>query len=79
MIRNASAIVANSQALRMAVSKWKQELPESTHIAIDALNKMRQEVANDLDAKQKQWVGENKLIHAGAAKALADELRKAIK
>jgi len=79
MIRNASAIIANSQALRMAVSKWKKDLPESTHVAIDALNKIREEVAFDLDAKQAKWIGENKLIHAGAAKALADELRKAIK
>jgi hypothetical protein len=76
MTRNITRLVAHSQMLRQAVAKWKTELPASDNIALSALNKIRQDTADDLMKKSEQWITENKLIHAGAAQKLAKELRE---
>lgn len=78
-IRHVTSTIANSVALRKAVAQWRSELPPAERLAIQALNETRQEAADNLDRQAERWISENKLVHAGAARKLADELRKAIK
>lgn len=48
-------------------------------IARNVANEVRQQIVKDIETKADQWASENKLIHAGAARELADELKKKLK
>lgn len=43
--------------------------------AQDIIDQLREQTADLLDKRAEAWTGENKLIHAGAARKLAEELR----
>lgn len=75
-IKHAVSMMANSAALRQAVKKWKSDLPASDRVAIKTLDAVRQSTADSLDNQADKWVLENKLVHAGAARKLAAELRE---
>lgn len=75
-MKDITKMVGQSQLLRAAVNRWKEELPEASLKAVDALNEVRGHTADLLQAKAQEWKGENKLLHAGAALALAKELKE---
>lgn len=47
-------------------------------IAEKIINDLRLQTVDLLEKRAEAWIGENKLIHAGAAQRLAAELRKKI-
>jgi hypothetical protein len=69
-------MLANSAAIRRAVAKWHDELPPAERLAIKALNEVRQQAAENLERQADRWTTENKLVHAGAARKLAFELKQ---
>lgn len=75
-MKDITKLVAQSQLMRRAVEQWRKELPTANDAVIQATNEVRQAVADGLDKKAAEWVSDNKLIHAGYAQKLADELRK---
>jgi hypothetical protein len=77
-MRDITKFVANSKLLRSAVEKWRAELPPANDPSIKALNEIRRDTADKLDQIAEMWRSENKLIHEGAARRLAAELRKKI-
>lgn len=66
-------LIGNAQTYRAAVAAWKESLPKET--AGKILDDLREQTAQYLDKRAEAWTSENKLIHAGAAQKLADELR----
>lgn len=45
-------------------------------IAKHVAKEVREQVIKDIEIKAEQWMGENKLVHAGAARQLAEELKQ---
>lgn len=66
-------LIRDAQNYRAAVEIWKQGLPKET--AAKILDDLREQTAQYLDKRAEAWTSENKLIHAGAAQKLANELR----
>lgn len=66
-------LIGNAKTYRAAVAVWKESLPKET--AGKILDDLREQTAQYLDKRAEAWTSENKLIHAGAAQKLADELR----
>jgi hypothetical protein len=48
-------------------------------IAQKTLNEVRQQAIDNLQRQADRWISENKLIHAGAARQLAEELKSKLK
>lgn len=78
-LKHVTYLIAHSTALRTAVAKWRNELPAAERVAITALNETRLQAAENLERQADRWVTENRLVHAGAARKLAEELRNSIK
>lgn len=77
-MRNIGKFISDSAVLRQAVKIWKQELPDARVTTVEVLNDLRAQTADLLDKRAEAWIGENKLVHAGAARKLAEELRRKI-
>jgi hypothetical protein len=60
----------------MTIQFWRQSLPKAEQIARSVEHEVNKQAVDMLKQLADQWVGENKLIHAGAAKRLADKLNK---
>jgi transposase len=75
-VKDITKLVAQSQLMRRAVEQWRKDLPTANDALINATNEVRHAVADGLDKKASEWFAENKLIHAGYAQKLSDELRK---
>lgn len=67
------SMIRGMQNYRQAVSVWKQELPKEC--ASKVFEELKEQTAVLLDKRAEAWFSENKLIHAGAAQKLADQLR----
>jgi hypothetical protein len=67
------SMITGMQNYRQAVSAWKQELPKES--ASKVFEELKEQTAVLLDKRAEAWLSENKLIHAGAAQKLADQLR----
>jgi hypothetical protein len=54
------------------------KLPAQTArpVAVKIIEELREQTINLLEKRAEAWIGENKLIHAGAARRLAAELRQ---
>lgn len=70
-----TSVAATFPKFRQAIvfSNSENKAVESTR---EILNDLREQTANLLDKRAEAWIGENKLIHAGAARKLAKELRE---
>lgn len=44
-------------------------------MAIGIANDVKAQIIKDIETQADKWVNENKLVHAGAARQLADELK----
>jgi len=58
----------------MKLHQWRQALPKAEQIAHKVEQEVQKQVGDALIQMADQWVSENKLIHAGAARRLADKL-----
>ena len=67
------SMITGMQNYRQAVGVWKQELPKEC--ASKVFEELKEQTAVLLDKRAEAWLSENKLIHAGAAQKLADQLR----
>lgn len=67
------ALITGMQNYRQVVSVWKEELPKEC--ASKVFEELKEQTAVLLDKRAEAWLSENKLIHAGAAQKLADQLR----
>ena len=72
-----TSIAANFPRLKQAIVFVKAENKVSEN-AREVLNDLREQTANLLDKRAEAWISENKLIHAGAARKLAKELREKV-
>ena len=78
-IRHVANMIQNSVMIRRAVFEWKEGLTPAETLAIKATNEVRQQAVESLERQADRWLSENKLIHAGAARKLAEELKRQIK
>lgn len=60
----------------MTIQLWRQSLPKAEQIAHKVEQEVQKQVGDALIQMADQWASENKLIHAGAARRLADKLRE---
>lgn len=67
------SMITGMQNYRQTVSVWKQELPKEC--ASKVYEELKEQTAVLLDKRAEAWLSENKLVHAGAAQKLADQLR----
>lgn len=63
---------------KATVDAWRKELPKPHLTTVNVLDDLREQTATLLDKRAEAWISENKLIHAGAARKLADELRRKV-
>lgn len=75
-MRTASKICTDFAARKMLIEKWKSNVTENQVKAQDVFAQLVEQTATLLDKRAEAWIGENKLIHAGAAQKLAADLRK---
>lgn len=57
------------------LKNWKDQILSKQPKTDEILSELREQTATLLDKRAEAWIGENKLIHAGAARKLANELR----
>lgn len=74
-IRDTAKLINNYAMRRENVKEWKNEIMQMKPQAEEIIGQLREQTADLLEKRAEAWIGENKLIHAGAAKKLADELR----
>lgn len=67
------SMITGTQNYRQAVKVWKEELPKEC--AKKVFEELKEQTAVLLDKRAEAWLSENKLVHAGAAQKLADQLR----
>lgn len=54
----------------------RQMLPKAEKIAERVSKEVAKNILSDINNKAEQWIGENKLIHAGAARDIQARLKK---
>lgn len=59
----------------MKLNQWRKALPKAEQIAHKVEQEVQKQMGEALIQMADQWISENKLIHAGAARRLADKLR----
>jgi hypothetical protein len=59
----------------MKLQFWRQSLPKAEQIARAVEQEVSKQAVGMLSEMADKWISENKLIHAGAAKRLADKLK----
>lgn len=60
----------------MKLHQWRQALPKAEQIAHKVEQEVQKQMGEALIKMADQWTSENKLIHAGAARRLAEKLRE---
>jgi len=65
----------NVKTKKMKLQQWRQALPKGQEIARKVEQEVQKQVGDALIQMADQWTSENKLIHAGAARRLAEKLR----
>lgn len=74
-MKAAVRFVENIALRRNNINTWKSNVMESKPKAQDVIDQLREQTADLLDKRAEAWTSENKLVHAGAARKLAEELR----
>jgi len=59
----------------MTIQVWKQTMPKGQQIALKVEQEVQKQVGDAISKMADQWMSENKLIHAGAARLLANKLK----
>ncbi len=75
---NALRFIENTAARRAAVEVWKNSLNNKKEASDAITAELRNQMSQLLEQKADAWISENKLIHAGAARKLAEEIREKI-
>ena len=60
----------------MKLNQWRQALPKAEQIAHKVEQEVQKQVGDALIQMADQWTSENKLIHAGAVRRLAEKLKE---
>lgn len=74
-MKAAVRFVENVALRRNNINTWKNNIMEVKPKGQDIIDQLREQTADLLDKRAEAWAGENKLVHAGAARKLAEELR----
>lgn len=75
---NALRFIENIAARRTSVEVWKNSLNNRKEASEAITSELRNQMAQLLEQRAEAWINENKLIHAGAARKLAEEIREKI-
>lgn len=75
---NPLKFIDNIAARRTAVEVWKNGLNNKKEASAAITLELRNQMVQLLEQKADAWISENKLIHAGAARKLAEEMREKI-
>ncbi len=59
--------------------QWRQAIPAADQVARKVEQEVQKQVGDLVIQMADKWMGENKLIHAGAAQRLADRLKESFK
>lgn len=78
-MKAAVRFVENTVLRRNNINTWENNIMETKPKAQDVIDQLREQTADLLDKRAEAWTSENKLIHAGAARKLAEELRSKFK
>jgi hypothetical protein len=65
-----------SKGTEMKLHQWRQALPKAEQIARKVEQEVQKQIGDMLIQMADQWTSENKLIHAGAARRLAEKLKE---
>lgn len=74
-MKGVAKIVGDYAIRRNNINTWRSNIVEAKPKAQDIIDQLREQTADLLEKRAEAWTGENKLIHAGAARKLAEELR----
>lgn len=74
-MKAAVRFIENTVLRRNNINTWKSNIMEAKPKAQDVIDQLREQTADLLDKRAEAWASENKLVHAGAARKLAEELR----
>lgn len=75
-MKSVTRFVEDVALRRNNINTWKNNVMEAKPKAQEIMDQLREQTADLLDKRAEAWTSENKLVHAGAAKKLAEELRR---